>query len=390
MKKANHIVNTTLTKCKSIKHIFVFDTKRNKIGRSLTLMALLSIILISNPALGEAESPIIYGFWPESMDPSSYQPDWEVLTHVAYSSWDVNSDGSLTAPENISRYETVRDLAHQHGVKVIISISTGNFSTIDSVLANHREEFAKNVLNVVQLYGADGVNLDFEFPLPTNSITQTSNIVLFEEFMKNLNTTLKTANPDYHVSIDISSVIEDVFCNKNLNQYMDSIFLMGYEYNYWHYGFTGPGSPLNDPTRSDINDSINRMLPYYNPQKIILGVPFYAYNFEAASGNAGAARVNNNAYTILNMADAIAGTQMYGRHWDSNSSSPWYTYKDGNSVWHQVWYEDEESIGLKYDYVKSMNLGGIGFWALGYDYPNIWRLFHASWLKRTLEHISNT
>ncbi len=43
-------------------------------------------------------------------------------------------------------------------------------------------------------------------------------------------------------------------------------------------------------------------------------------------------------------------------------------------MWYQTWYDDDESLGLKIDYGYSENLGGIGFWALGYEGNNatIW------------------
>lgn len=344
---------------------------KSSIWKSILLIAFVSIALTSNC---EAESSTVYGFWPEYIDPSTYQPDWTLLTHVAYSSWGVNNDGSLTPPKDIGRYYAVRDSAHQHGVKVIISVSSGDQHTIDNIIANHREDFANNVLDTMQTYGADGVNLDFEFPLEPNSVTKTSNMILFEDFMKTLNATLKSSNPQYHISIDTSSVVEGTYRNRNLSQYMDSIFLMGYEYN-WRTEATGPNSPFDDPTRHDVKDSVEILLQYYDPQKITVGVPFYGYVWQADSGQPGT-KLTGNDHTAIDMKLAIDNAKKYGRLWDSNSHTPWYRYFSGGK-WYQAWYDDEESIRLKYEYVKSQNLGGIGFWALGWEgnYPDIWKVF---------------
>ncbi len=115
---------------------------------------------------------IVYGFWPDWPYLESYQPDWNILTHVSYYKWTLNSDGTLTNPENMSNYYAVRDLAHQHGVKITLCIKSSDPYVIDSVIANHQTEFINNVLNLLQMYGADGVNLDLETPNDINSITR--------------------------------------------------------------------------------------------------------------------------------------------------------------------------------------------------------------------------
>ena len=75
------------------------------------------------------------------------------------------------------------------------------------------------------------------------------------------------------------------------------------------------------------------------------------------------------------MNNAIANAQTYGRLWDSNSHTPWHRYQF-EDAWHECWYDDEESLGLKFDYVNSANLAGTGFWALGYEgnNANIWNV----------------
>ncbi|MCK5013392.1 MAG: cadherin-like domain-containing protein, partial [Candidatus Omnitrophica bacterium] len=315
-----------------------------------------------------------YGFWPYWIDPSSYQPDWNALTHVAYFSWEANGDGTLTAPADINRYNTVKNVAHQNGVKVIICITCFDNDTQDSIFANHKDDFTNNILTAVQVYGADGINLDFEFPRDTNIYTQTPNSALFEELMTLLNTNLKSANPEYHISFDVSGEVEGVYLNGNLEQYIDNVFLMGYNYHWQTGPTTGPVSPYNDPTRFDIVDSVYILLHNnYQRQKIIVGVPFYGYDWPATSDQPGANTIGSG--TEVQMKNATDNAQIYGRLWDSNSHTPWYRYQSGGT-WHQTWYDDEDSLSLKFDYVNSEDIGGIGFWALGKEgnNANIWNI----------------
>jgi PGF-pre-PGF domain-containing protein len=318
-------------------------------------------------------NPIVYGFWPNWPYLESYQPDWNTLTHVSYSEWTLNSDGTITNPENMSHYYAVRDQAHQHGVKITLCIYSSDPYAMDSVIANHQTDFINNISNSLQMYGADGVNLDLETPTDINSITGTSNAPLFENLMANLYTTLKTENPAYHISIDTPWGIKHAatFKNANLKKYIDSVFLMSYD--YCNRKTTAPNSPYDSPIQYDAIDSINETSKYFNKNQIILGLPFYGYDYSTDSNQPGANITNEQA---IHIEDAINNSQIYGRIWDSDSNTPWYFYKTGDT-WHQVWYDDDESLRLKYQYAKSENLGGVGFWALGYErnYSNIWKVF---------------
>jgi len=332
-----------------------------------------------NHSNNDSNCTIVYGFWPdylaEDLDPSSYQIDWNTLTHVAYSGWDVNEDGTLINPTNISNYNAVKSLAHQHGVKVIVGIYSRDQDVLDNILANHREDFANNVLHEVQTSGADGVNLDLEFPRVINSITHTSNTILFDKLMATLHKKLKTKNPAYHISFDVgwdinTSLYLASYQSPTLKQYIDSVFLMGYDYSV---GITGPNSPYNDPTKYDVVDSVNDVSKYFNKTQIILGLPVYGFNYSTTSNHPGS---SITSYRTIDMGTAISNSHIYGRIWDSNSHTPWYRYKSGNG-WNQVWYDDDESLKLKYQYAKSENLGGVGFWALGLEgnHSNIWGVF---------------
>jgi spore germination protein YaaH len=338
--------------------------------------------LISSTEPETIKNAIVYGFWPDWPYLGAYQPDWDTLTHVSYSKWILNSDGTLTDPENMSNYYAVRDQAHQHGVKVTLCIKSSDPYVMDSVIANHQTDFINNISNSLQIYGADGVNLDLEAPSNMNSITGTSNVPLFEKLMKNLYTTLKAENPAYHISIDTPWEIKDVesFKNANLKKYVDSVFLMSYD--YCNRVTTAPNSPYNSQIKYDAIDSVSETSKYFDKNQIILGLPLYGYNYSTDSNQPGA---NITSERPILIGDAINNTQIYGRIWDPDSSTPRYYYK-ADGTWHQVWYDDDESLGLKYQYAKSENLGGVGFWALGYErnYPDIWKVFQSDSPSKSL------
>jgi spore germination protein YaaH len=347
--------------------------KNKIIIKFLLLIVLLTVPLFLMSGSSRAESDIRFGFWHGNTLASNYQPDWTNLTHVAYAFWYVDDNGTIKPPNNISNYAAVRDTAHQHGVKMIISINThGGTEMIDDIIANHKNEFADNVLNLLQTQEADGVNIDFEYPSNINTATNTPNALLFESFMSTLYTKLKAANPAYHISFDTTWNNEEIdsYRNANLKNYFDSVFMMDYGWSTWT-NVTEPNSPYDSPTLYDTIDSVNDLLKYFDKSQIIVGLPFYGYDYVAASDRKGAKVISR---TDIDMKDAVSASLIYGRIWDADSNTPWYCYKS-NGLWHQVWYDDSASIGLKYQYVQSTKLGGIGFWALGTEDPSVWNIF---------------
>jgi hypothetical protein len=106
--------------------------------------------------------------------------------------------------------------------------------------------------------------------------------------------------------------------------------------------------------------------------KIILGLPYYGYEWPTTSGSAGASTTGSGDAKFY--SEAIALAESYGPLWNDESQTPWYRYQDGNNNWHQGWYDDSLSLSLKYELAIDEDLLGIGIWALGYDgtEPELW------------------
>ena len=316
---------------------------------------------------------LVYGFWPCWIHPDSYQPNWNCLDYVCYFSLDANSNGTLNTDDIETEYYTVRDTAHSHKVNVPLAVTCFDQDTQDEILAYHGDELVNNIARKVQDLGADGVSIDFEDVRDTNSLIHSSNTGLMQNFMMTLHDTLKKINRDYHISFCVLGNVEKVYQNSALSKYTDAVFLMGYEYHWSTSPETGAISPYNDPNQLDVDDSVDTLKKYYPPDKIILGLPFYGYDWLCSSGEPAARTEGEGAIVYMN--SAIAKANIHGRLWDSDTHTPWYKYQS-QSVWHQCWYDDEESLGLKFDYLISAQLAGPGFWALGYEGPDaaIWNV----------------
>src|SRR5207253_769681 len=145
-------------------------------------------------------------------------------------------------------------------------------------------------------------------------------------------------------------------------------------------GKAGPTAPLNGWTYNDTSE-VNQYLGKAPASKIILGVPYYGYKWSTGTGPG-----STDAYATATgggVADTYAGVLddfncalQQAHHWDSVAASPWATWWSPSSgdpcggnygSNRELYYDDAQSLGYKYDLVNNTNIRGAGMWALGYD-----------------------
>ncbi|HDS09261.1 MAG TPA: hypothetical protein ENN73_03450, partial [Firmicutes bacterium] len=306
----------------------------------------------------------VVGFYNSYSSNYLSQIQWDLLTIVAWFSVTANADGSLTNSSgwHWPEYAPI-STAHSNGVKVVLTVTCFNSTTIGTILGSSsiRATLINNLLTLVQNGNGDGVCIDFE-GVPSGYKTQ------LVTFMTELNNTFKTTNPDYHVSICTPAVDwSGVFDYDELALNSDALFIMAYDYHWSSGSKAGPVAPLTSGSvwgTYNVTWTVGDYIKWgLYPEKFILGVPYYGYKWPTDSGNLNANTTGTGTAVIFR--NAKTQSQTYGRLWDTNSQTPWYKYQDPG--WFQCWYDDAESLILKYDLAISSSLGGVGMWALGYD-----------------------
>jgi spore germination protein YaaH len=122
---------------------------------------------------------------------------------------------------------------------------------------------------------------------------------------------------------------------------------------------------------NDILDGLRGLLALVPPEKVILVVPFYGYEWQTTTLNletaqtypkTGATLTYERLQSLLGRKKALKLTE----HWDEHSLSPYITYEEEDEFF-IGFYENERSLGYKIDLARGLNLGGIAIWALGYE-----------------------
>ncbi len=140
---------------------------------------------------------------------------------------------------------------------------------------------------------------------------------------------------------------------------VDALFVMTYD--MVTNGFASANAPLASPTLglSDVQALIaySKVVP---PAKLILGIPFYGYDFTTTSKTPGARSVG--------AAESVSVVVAVGRPalWDVGSETPFSVFQRAGT-WHQTWFEDPVSVALKTALASVLHLGGIGVWSLGQE-----------------------
>jgi spore germination protein YaaH len=303
-----------------------------------------------------------------------YYPDWEylnnahknfnynLLTHIAAFDFSVSANGQISEPSGWP-WTSVINKAHENGVKMVMVIVNFDADDIHNLLTNSfaRWGFMRVVQNKIRSYSLDGVNIDFE------GLKVADRGSLINEFMQELTDSVHSINEELEVSFAAPAVNWGGWDLTGLANSCDYLFVMGYDfYGSWST-VTGPSAPLSSSSPYNVRNTTQieyGTLSTFNPKKLILGVPYFGPHWTTNSSSEGASIIQYQ--NAVRFRSAQVESDNYGLNWSSTFQNSWYNYKEG-SINHQVWFDNDSSLGLKFDLAIAKNLKGVGMWALGYD-----------------------
>jgi len=311
----------------------------------------------------------VYGWHPYWASDTAYlHYDYSVLTHIAYFSYEVDTETGFYTTLRGWESTPVISFAHQRGVKVMLTVT--NFGTDRNIALLSDTVKQWNLINTLvsqlRLRNGDGINFDFE-SVPAS---MKANMV---SFCRRAVRGIKAELPQAEISLATPAVNwSDAWDLNALADICDYLIMMGYNY-YWSGSSTaGPVAPLGGENynidRSIREDYLNAGVP---PSKLLLGMPWYGYDWPVSSSfrKAGTTGTGSSRTYIA----TIPMVALHGKSFDNNTGVPWMSYQS-DSRWRQMWFEDSLSLLLKTDFAKKMSLAGVGIWALSYEAgrPELW------------------
>lgn len=308
----------------------------------------------------------VVGFLPYWSGTSNIR--WDLLTHVACFSVEVDGLGNVVNARGWPWTATI-NTARANNVRVLLTVTNFTPSQLLTLLQTpaNRARLTTNLRNLTR-GTADGVCLDFE------GSTSNGWAGLVDEYAAELRAGLRSENPAAEVWVATPAVNWNGAWNlTGLAQAADGLFIMGYDFYGSFSSTSGPSSPLIGGSFNLTNTvtSVYGGVLRQNASKVVLGVPWYGNHWRTTTSSAYATATAHVSSPTFASANAQAGVS--GRLWDAGSRTPWTRWQ-ASGQWNQMWYDDAESLGLKYDLAKQYELGGVGMWAMGYQGsgPSLW------------------
>lgn len=343
---------------------------------------------------------IVYGFLPYWNLKYADSLQINYLTHLAYFAIDLNEDGTINKKVNKMELEpgwnklnseSMSKILYQSKLlkqKTVLTVTAMDQKLISSIL-NSPEYSSLSYSSILDVYtklNFDGINIDFEYLGEPDDQT----IRNFTLYIKNLKFQCQKISPNCFVDIDVfgdASTKKRLWNLEQLNQYVDHFIVMAYDYYRKSSTQAGPVAPLTGSCKGDskvpcVEQDILQHLSLFTKKidqsKIILGVPFYGYEWQTASEDflANTYPKSGSLATYQRIQGLILDpkTASLSSKWSSYTLSPYLIYYDNQNI-EQIHYENQQSLKLKMDVIRETNLGGVAIWALGYEVPyqDIWQ-----------------
>lgn len=293
--------------------------------------------------------------------------DLDRINYLARAFIELGEDGSLEIPAGFFNpyWEAI---AHQHGVKLLISLGGGSAGDRNWIAtASHPENLRRCLDAIGRLmlkHHYDGVDVDWE-PMPQTPVKIHDYITFIKALRAKFPHAVITTALDDWVNFPSWSDITN-----NVNY----INVMTYDYTGPWSGKAGYGTNLHLPRDyapvpgHSVEEGMRKMIQvdHVSPSKLLMGLNFWAYRYR--TDRLGASFPKNDP----NFSDAITFRQVldlletghYKEHWDARAAVP-YLIRDGGKC--VISYDNPESIRLKCEYAKQIGCAGVMIWNLGSD-----------------------
>lgn len=286
---------------------------------------------------------------------SSEIPDPKFMTHINYAFGHVNESFDGVGISNPDRLAKIASLKKQvPDLNVLLSIGgwgSGRFSEMaaDSL---KRLSFAKDCRRVVDEYGLDGIDIDWEYPTSSaagisSSPDDTAN---FTKLMRDIRRAIGNDRLLTLATVNNANFIDFV----DILPYIDFVNTMSYDMGnppYLHSALYDSENTNGNTTDASVKAHLAKGVP---PSKLVVGMPFYG-------------RGKGPFHNFCDYRNLKEMPEGYTEMWDEKAMVPYIVDKDGKLV---LGFENARSLAIKCDYVNNNGLHGAMYWDYSGDDEN--------------------
>ncbi|HLO03187.1 MAG TPA: glycosyl hydrolase family 18 protein [Symbiobacteriaceae bacterium] len=325
--------------------------------------------------------------------------DGSKITHLNYAFADIGDDlklkvgdpsadvekafpGDSASDPYKGNFNQLRKLKQTYPhLKSVISVGGYTWSQkfSDMTLTDaRRTAFANSVVDFLVKYGFDGVDFDWEYPVAGGAPGNVRRPIDSRNFTALLQTVRQRLDAQgvkdgKRYELSIAGGASDTYLENTplaeVAPYLDYVQIMAYDFGGpWEKvtGFNAPLQPAVTKGASVAKIVENYLSKGVPASKLVLGVPFYGYEFRQTKGS------NNGLFQPYTgpgisrpygvVEKDLLGKWGFERHWHAKSQVPYLW--NGASF---VSYDDPQSMALKAGYVKQKGLAGAMIWEISQD-----------------------
>src|SRR5713226_3955792 len=220
-----------------------------------------------------------------------------------------------------------------------------------------RQNLVRNVVEYAVESRQAGIVVDFE-EVPDASQAH------FRQFIGALAPALHSAGLKLMIALPAR---DDTYDYGFFGKQCDAIVLMNYD-QHW---LTSPPGPI--AAQDWFVENLRQVFDVVPPQKIIVGIANYAYDWPVNSKNVKESAAEFSVQeALLHVEESDTDVEF-----DSNSLNPHYSYYDEHNHMHQVWMLDAVTAYNELRASERLGVQGTALWRLGSSDSSLWPIWDA-------------
>lgn len=290
------------------------------------------------------------------------------LTYLSIFSYQAKPDGSMYI---LYEDDLIAAARNQSVAPIMVVTNIGESGGFDSDLASTilnnmevQDIFINNIMSIVSAKNYYGVDIDFEYIYPRDKDAYVAFLTKLRDRLHVVGKYLSVAiAPKYRDNQP--GILYEAHDYAAIGAVVDRVIIMTYEWGYVY------GEPMAVSPLSEVEAVISYAVTRIPSEKILMGMPNYAYDWALPY-------VPGTAATTLTNTRALELALERGSNinFDPRAQAPYFNYTDDSGRSHVVWFDDARSTQARLGLVTKYNLAGVSYWTINNFFPVNWTVLN--------------
>lgn len=334
----------------------------------------------------------VFGYHQPSMNSKIGFYNFNYLTDIVLSSYELGSNGLESNPNSVSSLLTGGILENNQPYQkdVSLAVHSNSSSVISNFLSqsNAQSQLFSRLKSLISTYKLNGINIYFE-------ALQSKDVSKFSAFIIQLKKELASIDSSLILTVSVPPIAnsKDMTLASSIdfmaiNSSVDYYLVQTQKLNITATRIPFSLSPLY-PDKANSRGSIQNTFSFYSNGKIPVsklvmtlsyqGITWAMPDFVPGSRALDFGTFINYDEIQSTIVSTIGQPEGAMQGYDAEQAAYYLNYGTLGNL-KQVWYEDSQSLVDKYDWALTNGVGGVAIWGLGYDsgYSDLWDALGAS------------